>query len=86
MDPQGQLVANWYVFCDLCTNRHQLEPPRTISATVAARRLRELGWSSKGQWIMGDRVQRWTCPTCNAARKRFFEREKAIRQRKQSKA
>jgi hypothetical protein len=86
MNPRGRLIAQWYVFCNLCSNQHLLGKPRTTSVKEAEKRIRADGWVSHREMVMGERLTYWTCPSCAADRKRFFEREKAIRQRRQSRS
>ena len=74
-DPKGQVVANWYVFCNLCNTHSSHTRPRTTSFTEAKRHFRELGWSQgKRFWHMGKTIRLWVCPECTKNTGNFLKR------------
>ncbi len=76
----GRLIANWYVFCDLCPNRYQHSKPRTTSVKEVEGHLRKEGWRYHWHMVMGERVKYWICPKCNEDRARFFKRSRNLRE------
>ena len=74
-NPKGHIVANWYVFCNLCEEHAQHTRPRTTSFAVAKRHFRELGWKEGPRTpYMGGTIRHWVCPKCAENTRRFFDR------------
>lgn len=83
----GRIFANWYVSCQLCATFEEISKPtqpRITSIGEVEKRITASGWRHSYHWVMGKRLKYWTCPQCAENARRFFEREKALRQRKQA--
>ena len=74
---QGRLVANWYVFCNLCNAQGQHTRPRTTSVRTAEKHLMDVGWRYHWEMVMGKRMKYWTCPECVKTNDKFLRRCRA---------
>lgn len=76
---KGQIVAQWHVFCNLCSEHCTHTLPRTTSFTEAKRHFRELGWKEGKRFAyMGGTLRLWICPDCNRNTGNFLSRCKKL--------